>query len=196
MKVLLIGNGPSALEQKMGEIIDSKEFDIVCRFNRGHKQDNGKFNKGYEEYVGTRCDYWIISDLRINLAIQRYKDYQGIFISTPGFKWNLNVAKDIEEKYDNIKFIPPLYEDDINKIVDFSPKWPSTGVIGIHFAVNHFEEVFIYGFDTYDVKYNTIHYFENKENKYKNINNKDHSPLKEKEYLSYMLKNNKIKLLK
>lgn len=195
MKTLLIGNGPSALEQKMGKRIDSNEFDIVIRFNRGHKQDNGKINEGYEEYVGTRCDYWVVSDLRTHLAIKRHQEYSGIFICTPKFKWNDNIAKAIENKYENIKFVPPIYEDHINSIVNFSPKWPSTGILGIEFITNHFDEVYIYGFDTYDVKYNTIHYFEDKENKYKNINNKDHSPLKEKEYLSYMLKNNKIKTL-
>lgn len=196
IKALLIGNGPSALEQKMGERIDSNEFDIVCRFNRGHKQDNGEINKGYEEYVGTRCDYWITSDLRINLATQRHKDYQGIFIFTPKFKYNPNLAKSIEQNYDNIKFIPPPYEEDINKISNFSPSWPSTGIAGIHFSINHFEEVYIYGFDTYDIKYDNLHFFEDKPNKYKNQNNTDHSPIKEKKYIQHMLNNHKIKLLK
>ena len=45
MKLLLIGNGPSALESKMGSRIDSNEFDVVCRLNRGHKQDDGTINK-------------------------------------------------------------------------------------------------------------------------------------------------------
>lgn len=196
MKAIIIGNGPSALEKKMGSIIDSTEFDAVLRINRGHKQDTGELNKGYEEYVGTRCDYWIVSDLRIKLATQRHQEYSGIFICTPKFKWNPILAKEIEDKYENIKFIPPMYEDHINNIVNFSPKWPSTGILGIEFAVNHFEEVYIYGFDTYSTKYDNLHYFENRPNKYKNTNSKDHSPKNEKEYLEYMLKNNKIKLLK
>ena len=33
-KALLIGNGPSALEHKVGKRIDSNEFDIICRFYR------------------------------------------------------------------------------------------------------------------------------------------------------------------
>ena len=196
MKTILIGNGPSALEQKMGKRIDSNEFDIVIRFNRGHKQDNGEINKGYEEYVGTRCDYWVVSDLRINLAINRYQEYSGIFICTPKFKWNGNIAKEIESKYENIKFIPPIYEEHINNIINFSPKWPSTGILGIEFAVNHFDEVYIYGFDTYDIKYDNLHYFEEKPNKYKTQNTKDHSPNLEKEYINYMINNNKIKTLK
>ena len=196
MKALLIGNGPSALEHEMGKRIDSNEFDVICRFNRGHKQDNGDLNKGFEEYTGTRCDCWIVSDLRIQLAINRHKEYKNIFIVTPKFKWDSSISKEVELKRPNIQFIPPEYEDDINRIVNFLPKWPSTGVVGIHAAINLFSEVYVYGFDTYDPKYDNQHYFENKPNKYKNNTSKDHSPDKEKQYINYMIKNKKIKLLK
>ena len=33
-KALLIANGPSAIEKKLGKIIDSNEFDKIIRFNR------------------------------------------------------------------------------------------------------------------------------------------------------------------
>ena len=36
-RVLIIGNGPSALEAELGEVIDSDKFDAVIRINRGHK---------------------------------------------------------------------------------------------------------------------------------------------------------------
>ncbi len=196
MKALLIGNGPSALEHEMGKRIDSNEFDVVCRFNRGHKQDDGTLNVGFEKYTGTRCDCWIVSDLRIQLAINRHKEYKNIFIVTPKFKWDSSISKEVELKRPNIQFIPPEYEDDINKIINFSPKWPSTGVVGIHAAVNLFSEVYIYGFDTYNLKYDNQHYFENKPNKYKNNLSKDHNPDKEKQYINYMIKNKKIKILK
>ena len=196
MKALLIGNGPSALEHKMGKKIDSDEFDFVCRFNRGHKQDDGTLNVGFEEHTGTRCDCWIVSNLRIHLAINRHNDYKGIFIVTPKFKWNGSLSEKIESEYPNIQFIPPEYEDNINNIVDFSPKWPSTGVVGIHAAVALFDEVYIYGFDTYDIKYDNHHYFEDKPNKYKNASHKDHDPSKEKQYIKYMIENKNLKLLK
>ena len=196
MKALLIGNGPSALEHKMGKRIDSDEFDFICRFNRGHKQDDGTLNVGFEEHTGTRCDCWIVSDLRIHLAINRHNDYKGIFIVTPKFKWNGSLSEKIESEYPNIQFIPPEYEDNINNIVDFSPKWPSTGVVGIHAAVALFDEVYIYGFDTYDIKYDNHHYFEDKPNKYKNASHKDHDPSKEKQYIKYMIENKNLKLLK
>ena len=195
MKVLLIGNGPSALENNMGDRIDSNEFDAVFRLNRGHKQDDGSLNMGFEKQTGTRCDYWIASDLRTQLAIERCNDYQGVFVVTPKFKWDDNIVKHVSKKHPKVQFIPPAYEDDINSIVDFSPKWPSTGVVSIHFAVNHFEEVYIYGFDTYDFKYDNLHYFENKPNKFKLNQTPDHNPDKEKYYINYMVNNNKIKIL-
>ena len=37
------------------------------------------------------------------------------------------------------------YEDYINdNIVDFKPKWPTTGIVGMHFATLHFDEVYLY----------------------------------------------------
>lgn len=192
-KILIIGNGPSALKTNMGSRIDSNEFDIVCRINRGHRQDDGTLNTGFEKQVGTRCEYWIASDLRVNLAMERYNLYEAILIYTPKFKFNPNTSLEVNLRYPSIYFIPTSYEDSINKIVNFAPKWPSTGVMAMHFAVDNFDEVFIYGFDTYS--YDTVHYFEDKPNKYKTQNNKDHSPNKEKFYIEYMIKNNKIKVL-
>ena len=88
------------------------------------------------------------------------------------------------------------YEEYINEnIVDFSPKWPSTGVIGMYFATLHFDEVFLYGFDTYDNKYDNIHYFEDKPNKYKGESNKDHEPSKEKEFIKLIKERYNVKLL-
>lgn len=43
-KILLIGNGPSAIEKELGSRIDSDEFDKVVRFNRW------KFNEDGSEY--------------------------------------------------------------------------------------------------------------------------------------------------
>ncbi len=195
-RVLIIGNGPSALEAELGEVIDSDKFDAVIRINRGHKLDDGSdaISK-YKKYVGSKCDFWIASDLRVELAMQRHSEYKGIFIVTPKFKFDRNLANTVTAKYNNIHFIPPPYEDDINSIVDFSPKWPSTGVVAIHFAINHFKEVYIYGFDTYDTKYDHLHFFEDKPNKYKNKEGIDHSPKKEKDYLQHLIDKNLIKIL-
>lgn len=196
MKVLLIGNGPSAIEKDMGKRIDSNEFDLVCRINRGHKQDNGNLNKGFEKQVGTRCDVWFCSDLRLKLAKERTKEYNQIFVYFPSFKFNKNVQESINKNFPNISILDPFYEQNINKLFNFSPRWPSTGIVAMQYLQSTGEDVYIYGFDTYDFKYDNHHYFENKPNKYKNLNHNDHSPTLEKEYINYMIKNNKIKILK
>lgn len=200
MKVLLVGNGPSALEAKMGNRIDSSEFDKVIRFNRWKfKEDGSEHKENHSEFVGTRCDYWIINDLHLTetkLGIVKKDLYEMVLVVMPKFKFfDQDIINRIEEQYNNIKFLPKEYEDSVNDISDFSPKWPSTGIMGIHFAINHFDEVYLHGFDTYNVKYNNLHYFENKPNKYKNNSKKDHNPDNEKYYIDYMLKNNKIKIL-
>ena len=195
-KILIVGNGPSALENKCGELIDSGDWDIVMRFNRWNKNDDGTKHNDYSEYIGTRCDYWMINDLRLQVGINRRNDYSGVFVVCPKFKYNQQVFQQIENQYENIKFMPMEYEEYINEnIVDFSPKWPSTGVIGMYFATLHFDEVFLYGFDTYDNKYDNIHYFEDKPNKYKGESNKDHEPSKEKEFIKLIKERYSVKLL-
>ena len=89
-KILIVGNGPSALENKYGELIDSDKWDVVMRFNRWNKNDDGTKHNDYSKYIGTRCDYWMINDLRIKLGIERKNDYDGIIIFCPKFKYNSN----------------------------------------------------------------------------------------------------------
>ena len=195
-KILIVGNGPSVLEKEYGSIIDSDKWDVVMRFNRWNKNDDGTKHNDYSEYIGTRCDYWMINDLRLQVGINRRNDYSGVFVVCPKFKYNQQVFQQIENQYENIKFMPMEYEEYINEnIVDFSPKWPSTGVIGMYFATLHFDEVFLYGFDTYDNKYDNIHYFEDKPNKYKGESNKDHEPSKEKEFIKLIKERYSVKLL-
>jgi len=195
-KILIIGNGPSAVEKEYGSIIDSDEWDVVMRFNRWDKHDDGTKWKDNSKYVGSRCDYWMINDLRLQVGVDRRNDYSGVFVVCPKFKYNYQLFKQIENQYENIKFMPIEYEDYINKnIVDFSPKWPSTGVIGMYFATIHFDEVLLHGFDTYDDKYDSIHYFEDKPNKYKNSSDKDHEPSKEKEFIKLIKEKYNVKLL-
>ena len=203
-KALLIGNGPSAIEKEMGKRIDSNEFDKVIRFNRWKFDlDGSEYKEDFSKYVGTRCDYWVVNDLHITetkLGILKKDLYELVLAVMPKFKFDKVFVNTIESQQTNIEFIPPEYEDDINSIVNFLPKWPSTGVMGMHFAIHHFDEVFLYGFDSFDVKYDTQHYFEDEtaeygKNKYKLNPASDHIPLKEKEYINYMVKNNKLNIL-
>lgn len=205
-KAILIGNGPSALEKPLGSLIDSDEFDVVIRFNRWNFDSDGTpHNKDTSKYVGTKCNYWILNDIHLTetkIALTKGSLYDAVLIVTPNFKVpqltpTFNYVK---SNHPNIKFIPSEYEDNINQIVDFKPKWPSTGVVGIHFAINHFDEVYLHGFDAYSTKYDNLHYFGNKDapmglNKFKYKNTVDHTPQKDEAYLEYVVKHHNVKFL-
>ena len=117
-KILIIGNGPSAIEKEYGDIIDSDNWDVVMRFNRWNKSDTGEIHDDYSKYIGTRCDYWMVNDLRIDVGIERRKDYKCVLIYCPNFKYNLPLFEKIQDKYENIKFTPMEYENYINKNIN------------------------------------------------------------------------------
>ena len=203
-KALLIANGPSAVEKELGKRIDSNEFDKVIRFNRWKFNEDGSEHKNnYSKFIGTRCDYWVINDLHLTetkLGITKRDLYEAVLVVIPKFKFNFDMVSKVESQYSNIKFIPSEYEDDVNSISNFSPKWPSTGIMGIHFAIHHFDEVYLHGFDFYDSKYDNLHYFEDKDaphglNKFKFNSNKDHTPETEKKYIEYIMENHNVKFL-
>ena len=194
LKALIIGNGPSVLEHQIGDRIDSNEFDIICRINRGHKQDNGDLNTEYVKYVGSKCDIWFCHDFRLKLAMQRSSEYDQIFVFYPSFKYNPNIQDTVNKTCNNVHIVDPLIEGEINQLFNFSPRWPTTGIVAIH-QMHHYPdlEIYIHGFDSYDEKYDNSHFFENKPNKYKNSSQSDHSPSLEKDYITYMINEGKIK---
>jgi hypothetical protein len=61
MRTVLVGNGGSLLRHNHGSLIDS--YDRVVRLNRCKI-------KGYEQYVGTRTDLWLVS---IHGGLGRFK---------------------------------------------------------------------------------------------------------------------------
>ena len=54
MKILLMGNGSSVMDNEFGKKIDN-DFDLVYRINRFK-------TKGYEKNVGTKVDAWFLAD--------------------------------------------------------------------------------------------------------------------------------------
>jgi len=64
------------------------------------------------------------------------------------------------------------------------------------YAVKNYEEIVIHGFDVYSTKYDTLHFFENKPNKYKFSNTSDHSCDCEEKFLSLIQEKYNVKHLK
>lgn len=191
-KALIIGNGPSCLEYRFEKHIDSGEFGEIFRINRGYKQDDGSSNKNTFSNVGSKTDVWVCSDLRAQLAIERQKEINKILIYFPKFKH----TQEAESPFPNVEIIPSGLEDEVNELVNFKPQWPSTGIMAIMYAIKNYEEVVIHGFDVYDTKYDTLHFFEDKPNKYKFSNTSDHSCNSEKEFLSLVQEKYNVKRLK
>ena len=198
MKVILIGNGSSVLDNKMGEYIDS-EFDLVYRINRFE-------TKGFENYVGNRVDGWFLAETGaqwIETPTEdvegsiRYIDFGYIFLVMPNFKLNSTEHRNLSSVLgDKIQLIPSKYEDDINSIVDLKPMWPTSGLVAIQFLLENYQNIYIHGFDSKSKKYEYIHYYdEGDETRLTERWHRpriDHNIELEKEYLNTLRKDKKV----
>lgn len=154
MKVVVIGNGESALNNKNGEFIDS--CDRVIRIN--------KFViNGYEEYVGTKVDVYCAKWHKIIHRKNDFLQLQNEFwfpYPEPPTMWgalggiiqhdvethtNYLKQKNIENK--QIKFLPNVTRESLDK--NFKGVEPSVGVVAIEMAMHYFDnyDVYITGFD-------------------------------------------------
>lgn len=195
MNVLLIGNGSSVMDRELGSRIDSDEFDVVIRFNR-YSTD------GYEKYVGTKTNIWVLHDGHYNkITEERLNELDKILFFIPKFKYDLlkdELANTFSE-YDKVGFISKDIEDEINRVVNFGQKWPPVGLITITWCLHNFDDIYLYGFDGFSKNYEYFHYFDSDNTRLTShawrSNRVDHDLSKENEYLQHLLKNERIHLL-
>ena len=169
MKVLLIGNGYSAIEQKYGNIIDS-EFDMISRMNRFK-------TKGFEEYVGSKTDIWVITDIAFKWLLEEdkkvegskhWKEYKNIYVCIPSFKYDyeyLRISNEIQANDLNEKVIilPRKISDIANENSNLSEGyWPTLGMSFLYVLMLHddVDEIYIHGFDGKSKKYKYLHYYD------------------------------------
>lgn len=164
MKVLLIGNGCSAGEQKYGPIIDS-EFDIILRMNRFK-------TKGYEEYVGTKTNVWVVTDNMFQHLYKETKEVEGslnwksygaVYLGVPTFKLT-NEHYSWGDDLDIPVFVyPPFIADSVAEKIQMEPgKWPTLGIQTLYALMGDedYKDIYIYGFDGKDPKYKYLHYYD------------------------------------
>ena len=193
MKVILVGNGYSVMDDELGEYIDS-EFDLVYRINRFK-------TKGFEKNVGSRVDGWFLADTGVQWlhnptpkieGSTRFKDFEYVFICMPKFKHSPTGLPLTE----TIQLLPSSIEDEINNNMNLNPHWPTSGLISIQFLLNNYEQIFIHGFDNQNNIYKYTHYYDegDEDRLTKNWNKPriDHNFSKEKEYLNLLRKNKKV----
>jgi len=140
-KVLLVGNGTSILDKKLGKEIDS--FDTVVRFN-------SFTTKGYEDYTGSKTDIWFTC---MDKHINNMNNFKQVIVHS----W---FKEDECELYKKLK----NYRSDISKIKDINYhdlKAPSTGLIAIDYFLSRNFEVYLHGFDWWDREEH--HYADNEE---------------------------------
>ncbi len=146
--IILIGNGPSALEHEMGAVIDS--FDTVIRFNWFHI-------KGYEKYVGKKTDIWFTTVFcpdRIH-----WYPYRAIYEHS----WDWNPQTDT--CYQKLKqFYPDVIKTSENIITELKAFTEnnqyftySTGAIAAHIFLKTYPQISLYGFDWWE-NYRDHHY--------------------------------------
>ena len=169
MKVLLIGNGYSAIEQKYGNIIDS-EFDYVFRMNRFK-------TVGFEDYVGSKTDGWVITDIAFKWILaeeegvegsKNWKNYTDICISIPSFKYEqeyLRISNEIQVNGlpNNIQILPQHPGDVAAEQCNLSDGyWPTLGMVFLYCLILHegTDEIYIHGFDGKSKKYEYLHYYD------------------------------------
>ena len=193
MKVLLVGNGYSVLDNEIGEYIDSN-FDLVYRINRFK-------TKGFEKYVGSRVDGWFLADTGVQWlhnpiteieGSMRFKEFEYVFIVMPKFKHNSNGLPLTE----TIQLLPTNIEDKINSNINLNPQWPTSGITAIEFLLDNYDKIYIHGFDSQSSNYKYIHYYDEGDKDRLTENYKkpriDHDYNKEKEYLNILRNQKKV----
>jgi hypothetical protein len=133
-RILLIGNGPSALDGEgggLGARIDA--FDgVVARFNE-YRID------GYEARVGTRIDEWITWRLFPQQAAREY-DRVLCTAQPPADTW-----PEVRRRYPHARMVDPRAVDEATRRMGY--ELPSSGaIVAVAYAMEGYEVV-LHGFD-------------------------------------------------
>lgn len=209
-RVLVVGNGPSALEgEQYG--VDVDKFDEVVRFNNFQNKV-----AGLEKWVGTKTtvhfsdgvlyptysEYHVPgADIILSLFADRYFVAGSYFIMRGGadlqyrltsrFLMDPSITWIEKDRIENLK----------RKLGLSGPKHPTSGMLAIDYFVNKPGvqlPVYIHGFDFFMGP--KIHYFHDHEPLYERINNNIgvnmHSPHLEKIYVEKLIAEGKVKFLK
>jgi len=172
-EILLIGNGPSCLNNEYGELIDS--HDIVVRFNNFEIES-------FEKFVGKKTNYWVktvMSNKHDNVNFdQKFFAYPSV--AAP------NTQKINELTENGYTIIPLSFYNKINKLINKNNSWATTGLVMIFYFIEEGYTVKIHGFDFFK---NGVHYYED------DSVMKGHAPNIEESLVSELIRDGKVKLL-
>lgn len=194
-KIIIIGNGPSVLKNKIGNKID--KFDKVVRFN------TFKNDSQFSDFVGTKTDFWFINAKNIRtrnpeiINMMNNIDCEKIYVEQNPYdpkKKLLNYFPELKEN-NKVEFCDiDLFNEIQNE--HFNPKGmnphPSLGLQGINLLANKYPEyeIYIIGFDSFNT--NKIHYMDKMAVTDTNVK---HNLKKEIKFLEHLVKKYNIKKL-
>ena len=173
-KVILIGGSKSLIKDKLGKTIDS--FDIVCRLNTGGRPEC--LTGEYKDIIGSKTTIWLGKHLGLFNA---YKN--NTYKTVIPFPSESKLIKDCKETLYNF-----------NK---FNAR-PTSGILAIFHLLKEYKYITICGFDGFKGG----HFYGNRFIKNQDESDKmaakgigAHDIYKETEYINYLIKTNKIKIL-
>jgi len=191
-KIIIIGNGPSALNRKMGSIIDT--FEDVVRIN------DYKI-KGFQKYIGSKTTIWARSNSN-RTKDRKWNNFKKVIICSP--EWNYKNTKRLLKRKEGQGIVIPRNKSLLlQKKLDLPGRvrkngkwlrgWPSTGLILLDYLIEQYECIYIYGFDFFKkINGHARHYYNNKE---KMIATYVHDYDKERQWVDDKKKAGKIKEL-
>jgi hypothetical protein len=178
-KVLLIGNGPSVLNSKRGAEIDN--------FNGKIARVNDYKINGFEDFIGTRTDIFIVGELVAEEKLKQQYDcillYQAYLDGGRGLR---NLKK--LSPHNTINFFPLQEKDTLKLLLGLKPNMhPRTGIIAIYWFITQYIDLYIYGFD-----FTSGDYFD-EDIIYKLANLEYHNFSEEPGYIEFLIEQKKIK---
>lgn len=161
--IIIVGNAPFDKKKKFGSKIDS--FSKVVRFNSFKTDD-------FSEYIGSKVDEWVVSDTH---CILLNKMFLKQCKKMPNVKINIIMPQVFKNNTTKLeKLVPESILKKCNILIqnrdiivdgkyNFGRRWPSTGILAIYHYLNLYDKIHLTGFNHFDPKEKTIHYYENRQ---------------------------------
>lgn len=154
--VLIVGNGPSVLENELGKLIDEK-MNVIVRINNYEK-------KGYEKYIGSETHIWA-NCVGVKTIPRKIAKHINVLTFIGKQSFSQNYAKNqILSKIQNISEVKKIFHTyEIQKVFEkyyyFTNKL-TTGLMCIILLSTYYNNpIYCIGFDFYT--YSKNYYFNN-----------------------------------
>lgn len=173
-KLLLIGNGPSALAKQMGNQIDNYDG-FVLRFN-------AYVTEGFESCIGSRTDFWWTgADCDKRIAAEQLHHSRFIAPKIGDRVQDVNMCKELKAT-----LIPYLWHE--RAVKEMNCNYPTSGAKAVLYFLDKEYEIELWGFDFMQTD-RPHHYLEDE----KNVHGENHDGDKEWLFFNRLLESGRIR---